>query len=150
RGRLRRQRPARPAEEHGRRPGLHGQLPQGLRLEEGPALRSGHRQLRRHRAMEQGNGVPADDRRAREEDPRLGTGRWPGGAMERRKVTIAVEKEVSVSGLLARPRDARACLVLADGAGAGMAHPFLAAIAEGLAERKVAVLRYNFPYMERK
>jgi predicted alpha/beta-hydrolase family hydrolase len=31
-----------------------------------------------------------------------------------------------------------------------MAHPFLAAMAEGLAERKVAVLRYNFPYMERK
>ncbi len=70
--------------------------------------------------------------------------------MESRKVTIAVDKEVSVSGLLDRPRDARACLVLAHGAGAGMAHPFLAAIAEGLAERKVAVLRYNFPYMERK
>jgi predicted alpha/beta-hydrolase family hydrolase len=70
--------------------------------------------------------------------------------MESRKVTIAVDKEVSVSGLLDRPRDARACLVLAHGAGAGMAHPFLAAMAEGLAERKVAVLRYNFPYMERK
>jgi predicted alpha/beta-hydrolase family hydrolase len=70
--------------------------------------------------------------------------------MESRKVTVAVDKEVSVSALLDRPRDARACLVLAHGAGAGMAHPFLAAMAEGLAERKVAVLRYNFPYMERK
>ncbi len=70
--------------------------------------------------------------------------------MEGRRVQIAVDKEVSVSGLLERPRDARACLVLAHGAGAGMTHPFLAALAEGLAERKIATLRYNFPYMERK
>jgi len=70
--------------------------------------------------------------------------------MEARKVQIAVEKDLSVSGLLDRPRDARACLVLAHGAGAGMAHPFLAALAAGLAERHVATLRYNFPYMERR
>lgn len=70
--------------------------------------------------------------------------------MASRKVTIAVGKEQSVSGLLDRPRDARACLVLAHGAGAPMAHPFLAALAAGLAERSVATLRYNFPYMERK
>ncbi|MBN9021851.1 MAG: dienelactone hydrolase family protein [Rhizobiales bacterium] len=70
--------------------------------------------------------------------------------MDSRKVQIAVDKEVSVSGLLDRPRDARACLVLAHGAGAGMGHPFLAALAAGLAERHVATLRYNFPYMERK
>lgn len=70
--------------------------------------------------------------------------------MESRKVTIAVDKEVSVSGLLDRPRDARACLVLAHGAGASMTHPFLAAVAAGLAGRAVATLRYNFPYMERK
>ncbi len=40
--------------------------------------------------------------------------------------------------------------MLAHGAGAGMGHPFLAALAAGLAERHVATLRYNFPYMERK
>ena len=40
-------------------------------------------------------------------------------------------------------------LVLAHGAGAGMAHPFMAAVAEGLAARAVATLRYQFPYMER-
>ncbi len=55
-----------------------------------------------------------------------------------------------MSGLLDRPRDARACLVLAHGAGAPMTHPFLAAVAAGLAERAVATLRYNFPYAERK
>ena len=41
-----------------------------------------------------------------------------------------------------------AALVLAHGAGAGMAHKAMAAIAEGLAERGVATLRYNFLYME--
>ena len=48
-----------------------------------------------------------------------------------------------------RPPMRRACYVLAHGAGAGMAHPFMAAVAEGLAERGVATLRYQFPYMER-
>jgi predicted alpha/beta-hydrolase family hydrolase len=54
-----------------------------------------------------------------------------------------------VSGLLELPAKARALLVLAHGAGAGMAHPFMAAAASGLAERGVATLRYQFPYMER-
>jgi predicted alpha/beta-hydrolase family hydrolase len=44
---------------------------------------------------------------------------------------------------------ARAAFVLAHGAGAGMDHPFMRAAAEGLAERGVATLRYQFPYMER-
>jgi hypothetical protein len=70
--------------------------------------------------------------------------------VESRKVTIAVDKEQSILALLDRPRNARACLVLAHGAGAPMTHPFLAAVAAGLAERAVATLRYNFPYMERK
>jgi len=54
-----------------------------------------------------------------------------------------------VSGLLQSPRDARACFVLAHGAGAGMAHPFMASVAAGLAGRGIAALRYQFPYMER-
>jgi predicted alpha/beta-hydrolase family hydrolase len=40
--------------------------------------------------------------------------------------------------------------VFAHGAGAGMAHPFMAAAAQGLAERGIASLRYQFPYMERR
>jgi uncharacterized protein len=47
------------------------------------------------------------------------------------------------------PSHARACYVLAPGAGAGMNHPFLAAIAAELARRDIATLRYQFPYMER-
>jgi len=46
------------------------------------------------------------------------------------------------------PSKARCCYVLAHGAGAGMAHPFMAAVAAELAERGVATLRFQFPYME--
>jgi len=63
-------------------------------------------------------------------------------------VTITVSDAQRVSGLLQAPPNARACYVLAHGAGAGMAHPFMAAIANGLAERGIAILRYQFPYME--
>src|SRR5438552_1616333 len=63
-------------------------------------------------------------------------------------VLITVADEQHVSGLLQAPQEARACYVLAHGAGAGMAHPFLAAIADGLRERSIATLRYQFPYME--
>lgn len=57
--------------------------------------------------------------------------------------------DASVSALWMKPAGAKAALVLAHGAGAGMDHKAMAATAEGLAERKVATLRFNFPYMER-
>lgn len=50
-------------------------------------------------------------------------------------------------GLLIRPRGAKALYVLAHGAGAGMQHWFMTGIAEALAQRKIATLRYEFPYM---
>jgi uncharacterized protein len=65
-------------------------------------------------------------------------------------VTINVSETTHVSGLLQAPTQARACFVLAHGAGAGMAHPFMAAVAAGLAQRGIASLRYQFPYMERR
>src|SRR6266567_3399553 len=55
-----------------------------------------------------------------------------------------------VSGLLLRPADARLLYVLAHGAGAGMRHPFLESISQRLAERSIATLRYQFPYMEQR
>jgi len=63
-------------------------------------------------------------------------------------VTIGVDDARTVSGLLQVPAKAGACYVLAHGAGAGMTHPFMEAVAAGLAERGVATLRYQFPYME--
>jgi uncharacterized protein len=65
-----------------------------------------------------------------------------------RTLTIRVGEGV-VSGLLVAPKNASACYVVAHGAGAGMRHPFMAALANGLAKRGVATLRYQFPYMER-
>jgi predicted alpha/beta-hydrolase family hydrolase len=64
-------------------------------------------------------------------------------------VTANVDSTRQVSALLQVPAEARACYVLAPGAGAGMAHPFLAAVTAGLAKRGVATLRYQFPFMER-
>ncbi len=64
-------------------------------------------------------------------------------------VTIAIDGETAVSGLLQSPAVARACFVFAHGAGAGMAHPFMAAMAAELATRGIATLRYQFLYMER-
>jgi len=55
----------------------------------------------------------------------------------------------TTSGLWLTPPKAKAAYVFAHGAGAGMAHKSMAAIADGLAERGIATLRYNFLYMER-
>jgi predicted alpha/beta-hydrolase family hydrolase len=61
---------------------------------------------------------------------------------------IEVGSGVAVSALLRLPPESRALYVLAHGAGAGMTHPFMAAVAEGLAARGIATLRYQFPFME--
>jgi predicted alpha/beta-hydrolase family hydrolase len=49
------------------------------------------------------------------------------------RLTIAVDATHRVSALLQRPDSARALLVLAHGAGAGMEHPSMRSVAEGLA-----------------
>jgi predicted alpha/beta-hydrolase family hydrolase len=64
-------------------------------------------------------------------------------------ISIIVSNAVRVSSLLQRPRLARACYVLAHGAGAGMDHSFMVDVARELAFRGVATLRYQFPYIER-
>lgn len=74
---------------------------------------------------------------------------------EKARKVAAAAKPVSitvgdgkVSGLWLRPPDAIAAMVIAHGAGAGMNQRFLEATALGLADRSVATLRYQFPYME--
>lgn len=69
--------------------------------------------------------------------------------MKPKDITIQLDGDATVSGLWLAPANAKAAYTLAHGAGAGMAHKAMAAIAEGLAERGVATLRYNFLYMER-
>ena len=65
------------------------------------------------------------------------------------KLDIEIGKAGSVSALLDRPPQTRACFVFAHGAGAGMSHPSMEAVSAGLGERGVATLRYQFPYMEK-
>jgi predicted alpha/beta-hydrolase family hydrolase len=65
-------------------------------------------------------------------------------------LVIEVDAERRVSGLLLAPKEARACYVFAHGAGAGMSHPFMEAVARELSERGIATLRYQFPYMENR
>lgn len=57
--------------------------------------------------------------------------------------------EGQVSGLLLRPDGAKALYLFAHGAGAGMTHRSMESCSQGLAERGVATLRYQFPYMEK-
>jgi predicted alpha/beta-hydrolase family hydrolase len=66
-------------------------------------------------------------------------------ASERR---LPVSKSVEVSALLTSPASPRALYVLAHGAGAGMRHRFLETMAQRLAARGIATLRYQFPYTE--
>ena len=68
--------------------------------------------------------------------------------MQELKLGIPVG-EGRVSGLLLRPDNARAIYLFAHGAGVGMMHPTMETNARGLAERGIASLRYQFPYMER-
>jgi predicted alpha/beta-hydrolase family hydrolase len=62
---------------------------------------------------------------------------------------IEIASADPVSALLMKPPQARACYVFAHGAGAGMAHASMEVIAAGLADRGIATLRYQFPYMEK-
>jgi uncharacterized protein len=65
------------------------------------------------------------------------------------RFTIDTGKSGAVSALLLRPDAPRACYVFAHGAGAGMTHSFMETFANGLCERGIASLRYQFPYMEK-
>src|SRR5229473_3733461 len=65
------------------------------------------------------------------------------------QLKLKVDGANNVSALLLRPLAARACFIFAHGAGAGMTHPFMEQVASGLAERGIATLRYQFPYMEK-
>ncbi len=65
-------------------------------------------------------------------------------------LSFSVDDGPRVSARLELPAAARACYVLAPGAGAGMDHPFMSAIAGALAARGIGTLRYQFPYTERR
>ncbi|WP_082906052.1 alpha/beta hydrolase family protein [Bradyrhizobium centrolobii] len=71
-------------------------------------------------------------------------------AVKTEELKLDIERIGTVSAILVQPGNARACYVLAHGAGAGMRHSFMDEVAVGLADRGIATLRFNFPYMENK
>jgi predicted alpha/beta-hydrolase family hydrolase len=68
--------------------------------------------------------------------------------MEAQPIDISVGNE-RVSALLLHPAGAKALYLFAHGAGAGMRHKAMESNAQGLADRGIATLRYQFPYMEK-
>ncbi|MBR0926713.1 dienelactone hydrolase family protein [Bradyrhizobium diazoefficiens] len=71
-------------------------------------------------------------------------------AVKTKELKLDIERVGTVSAILTQPDKARACYVLAHGAGADMRHSFMAKTAQGLADRGIATFRFNFPYMEEK
>jgi uncharacterized protein len=67
-----------------------------------------------------------------------------------RELRFTVEGAGEVSALVLGPAEPRWLLVLAHGAGAGMRHPFLGALADALSAEGIATFRYQFPYMEQR
>jgi predicted alpha/beta-hydrolase family hydrolase len=72
----------------------------------------------------------------------------PVSAAARRELRVAA-RGGELDAILLRPAEAHALLLLAHGAGAGMRHAFMEAIADALAARGVATLRFQFPWMQR-
>ena len=66
------------------------------------------------------------------------------------ELKLDIERIGTVSAILMQPDNARACYVLAHGAGTDMRHASMDRIAVGLANRGVATFRFNFPYTENK
>lgn len=56
----------------------------------------------------------------------------------------------SVSGEYTIPQKSSCIISMAHGAGAGMNHPFMIALANALAEKDITTLRFNFPFTENK
>ena len=61
-----------------------------------------------------------------------------------------IEDAGEVQAILLRPKNVESVLTLAHGAGAGMNHPFMTAVAHKLADAGVATFRFQFPYMEQR
>ena len=67
----------------------------------------------------------------------------------KRVLSLKVSPEIgNVSGEYTIPDKPTCIMTLAHGAGAGMHHPFMAGLAQALAEAGVATLRFNFPFTE--
>ena len=71
--------------------------------------------------------------------------------MKIRSLSLTISPEIGkVSAELITPGKPICIMTMAHGAGAGMNHEFMVAISKSLAEKDIATLRFNFPFMENK
>lgn len=69
--------------------------------------------------------------------------------IKEKSIRIKVSETIGeVSGIFMSPPKAGQILVFAHGAGAGMQNKFMEQVSRSLAEKNIATLRFNFPYME--
>lgn len=71
-----------------------------------------------------------------------------GRRVTKKRIRIPAGED-TVSALWQKPAAPEALIVLAHGAGAGMEHAFMETMATRLVQRDMAVLRFQFPYMEK-
>jgi hypothetical protein len=70
--------------------------------------------------------------------------------MKTERFKVPVSESAGVSAEYIIPAKSKCILILAHGAGAGMDHSFMTALAKQMAEKNIATLRFNFPFIERK
>jgi predicted alpha/beta-hydrolase family hydrolase len=71
--------------------------------------------------------------------------------MNTQSLSLEVSQAIGkVSAICISTDESRCVLTLAHGAGAGMNHSFMAALANVLADAGIATLRFNFPFTENK
>lgn len=71
--------------------------------------------------------------------------------MNTRSLSLDISPSIgSVSAETFIPEESKCIIVLAHGAGAGMNHPFMTTLSQSLAEKRIATLRFNFPFSENK
>lgn len=71
--------------------------------------------------------------------------------MNTRSLLLQVSPSIgTVSAEYIVPETSKCVMTLAHGAGAGMNHSFMVALAESLSEVGIATLRFNFPFVEHK
>lgn len=69
--------------------------------------------------------------------------------MKTKALKLAVSPQIGkVSAVCIEPKNLKAMLVVAHGAGAGMNHPFMERLSQELASRDIGSLRFNFPFIE--